>query len=197
MSGNGDDRLRSALRDSYRALADNGIAALVVGGVAISYHLDGEPKVDHDIDLFIAEADLEKAMEALESSGFAVTRTHPTWLFKGRRDGATVDVLYVLGRILAFEDEMLERSIVVDIDGVDVRLIGREDLAVGQAGAAKPEVPIHWFQAVDLLRADDVDWPYVVRRAAVAPDLRFALLRYLRHAGGNVPEEILREIERP
>ena len=129
MSGNGDDRLRSALRDSYRALADNGIAALVVGGMAISYHLDGEPKVDHDIDLFIAEADLEKAMEALESSGFDVTRTHPTWLFKGRRDGATVDVLY--------------------------------------------------------------------RRAAVAPDLRIALLRYLRHAGGDVPEEIFREIERP
>ena len=165
--------------------------------MAISYHLDGEPKVDHDIDLFIGEADLEKSMEALESAGFEVTRTHPTWLFKGRRNGATVDVLYVLGRILALEDEMLERSVVVDVDGVDLRLIGREDLAVGQAGAAKPEVPIHWFQAVDLLRADDIDWPYVARRAAVAPDLRIALLRYLRHAGGNVPEEIFREIERP
>jgi predicted nucleotidyltransferase len=189
MSPEAETELRSSLRDSYRALEASEIPSLVVGGVAIAYHLDGEAKVDHDIDLFISEDDVERAMRALEGARFEVTDTHPTWLFKGRRNGTTVDILYRLGRVLELDDEMIERAERVVVDGAPLLFISREDLAVGQAGAAKPEVPSHWFEAVDLLRADHIDWDYLNRRASVAPHLHTALISYARHAKIDVPDE--------
>ena len=196
MSPEAETELRSSLCDSYRALHENGIGVLVVGGLAISYHTEGEPKVDHDIDLFISEEDTERAKRLVADAGFEVTDTHPTWLFKGRRNGTTVDVLYRLGRVLKLDDEMIERGEEVVVEGTSMRFISREDLAVGQAGAAKPEVPSHWFQAVELLRADHVDWPYLHKRAAVKPHLRAALLNYARHVKIPVPEDVLRESAR-
>ena len=193
MSPEAETELRSSLCDSYRALSENDIGVLVVGGLAISYHLEGEPKVDHDIDLFISEDDTERAMGLVADAGFEVTDTHPTWLFKGRRNGTTVDVLYRLGRVLKLDREMIDRAEDVVIAGTTMRFIGREDLAIGQAGAAKPEVPSHWFEAAALLGADHVDWRYLIRRAEVAPYLRAALVAYARHAKIAVPDEVLKE----
>ena len=190
MSPDAENELRASLRDAYIALEQEEIAALVVGGVAISYHLEGEAVVDHDIDLFIGEDDVERAMKALSGAGFDVTDTHPTWLFKGRRNGTTVDVLYRLGRILKLDDEMIERAERVVVDGSPLRFISREDLALGQAGAAKPEVPGHWFEAVALLRADHIDWDYIGRRMQVAPDRVAALLLFARSERIEVPLDI-------
>ncbi len=191
MWGNGDDELGSAVIDSYGALVSGDVDTLVFGGVVISYYLEGEPKIDHDIDHFIREHDVERAMRLMTSAGFEVTRTHPTWLFKGRRNGATVDVLYRLGRILKLDDEMIDRAVETKLGVVPMRFISRDDLAVGQAGAAKPEVPGHWFQAIDLLQSAETDWDYVARRSAVAPDLRSALLHYAKHPGIHVPQNLL------
>jgi predicted nucleotidyltransferase len=116
-------------------------------------------------------------------------QTHPTWLFKAFLNGALVDVLYRLGRKLSLDEEMLERASMVDVDGRTVPIISREDLAIGQAGVSSREVPDYWFQAVDLLRADGVDWDYVSRRASAAPDRMVALLHYARSEGIGVPKE--------
>lgn len=193
MSDSREEELRDVLIDSYKALTAEGVDALVVGGIAVTYHLEGEAKFDHDIDLFIREDDVDRAANAFDIAGFEVTRTHPTWLFKARRNGSTIDVLYRLGRILKLDDEMLNRAVDVAIDGTPMRFISREDLAVGQAGAAKPEVPGHWFEAIDLLRGAEIDWDYVVHRSAVASDLRTALLHYAKHARIDVPDDVLAE----
>ena len=193
MSPEAEIELRSSLCDSYRALHENDVDVLVVGGLAISYHLEGETKVDHDIDLFISEDDVERGMRLLEEASFDVSDTHPTWLFKGRRNGTTVDVLYRLGRSFKLDDEMLARAEEVPVDGVRMRFVSREDLAAGQAGAAKPEVPSHWFQAIELLKSDDVDWEYLSRRMSVKPHLRAALLHYACHQKIVVPQWVLNE----
>ena len=192
MSPEAETELRASLFDSYRALDENGVRVLVVGGLAISYHTEGEPKVDHDIDLFISENDTERAMRFVADAGFEVTDTHPTWLFKGRRNGTTVDVLYRLGRSFKLDDEMHGHGEEVPVDGISMRFISREDLAAGQAGAAKPEVPSLWFQAIDLLKSDHVDWDYLSRRMSVKPHLRAALLYYARHQKIEVPDRLFR-----
>lgn len=183
-----EDALRETLCAAVKALSDEGIDALVVGGIALSSHLDGQARVDHDVDLFIRESDVDPAMASLSRSGFEVVRTHPSWLFKARRDGALVDVLYRLGRILSLDDEMLERASKADVDGCMVSVISREDLAIGQAGVSSSEIPEYWFQAVDLLRADTIDWSYIAQRATAAPDRITALLSYLRSEGIAVPD---------
>ena len=191
MASDIEAELRASLHDAYDAITSAGIDTLVVGGLALTYHLEGEPQIDHDIDLLIAENDVEAGMKALADAGFEVTETHPTWLFKGRRNGTTVDVLYRLGRSFTLDAEMMARAPDVPMDGVAMRFIGREDLAAGQAGAAKPEVPSLWFQAIDLLRADDVDWEYLADRMGVKPHLRAGLLGHARHLKIAVPDRVL------
>lgn len=179
--------LATALCKAIGTLEEAGLDALVVGGIALSFHLTGEAVVDHDVDLFIRENDVDRAAEALSRAGFEVSRTHPTWLFKARLDGATVDVLYVLGRILKLEDDMLLRARPIPVDGCTVKGISREDLALGQAGAARAATPNHWFQAVDLLRDETIDWDYLITRGAVAPDRLASLLHFARSEGIAAP----------
>jgi predicted nucleotidyltransferase len=186
MKSEQSELLSEALCGAWKALENDRIDALLVGGIALSYHLTGEPQLDHDVDLFVREGDVERAMDALAGAGFEVVRTHPTWLFKARLEGATVDVLHVLGRVLGLDDEMLSRAILVDVGACRVKVISREDLAVGQAGAARAKVPDLWYQAVDLLRGGNVDWDYLVRRGASAPDRFASLLHFARSEGIEV-----------
>lgn len=181
------ERLREALCTSFTTLDRDGIDVLLIGGIALAYHLTGEPKVDHDVDLFIKETDIDRAMGSLEQAGFEVVLTHPTWLFKARLGGATVDVLWVLGRVLRFDDEMLVRSIDMDVGGCRTKIVSREDMAIGQAGAARAKVPDLWFQAVDLLRGGGLDWEYLATRGASAPSRYAALLHFARSEGIDVP----------
>lgn len=190
MGGDTEERLSEALCRAVAAMRSNRIDALVVGGIALSYHLQGQPVVDHDVDLFINERDVEAAIGALSGDGFDVVRTHPEWLFKARLEGATVDVLYRLGRILELDGEMIERAPNLTVDGCSIQVISREDLAIAQSGAARGTVPAHWFQAIDLLRGDDIDWPYVARRGAVAPDRTKSLLYFARSDKIEVPDEL-------
>lgn len=183
--------LRRALCGALDAFASARIDGLVVGGIALGHRIDGEARVDHDVDLFIRESDVERAMEVLFAAGYEVVLTHPSWLFKARLEGATVDVLHRLGRALSLDEEMLARATKVDIGDCLVPVISREDMAIGQAGVSGSAVPAYWFQAVDLLRAEDVDWSYLARRGSTMPDRFKALLHFARSEGIDVPDEII------
>ena len=181
--------MTEALCRAVGALASHGIDTLLVGGIAISYHMQGAAVVGHDVDLLIRERDVEGSIAALAGDGFEVVRTHPEWLFKARLDGAMVDVLYKLGRILDLDEDMLAHAVRVRINECDVPVIGREDLILGQAGAGRATVPAHWFEAIDLLRDARVDWSYLSRRGSVAPDRLAALLHFARSDKIVVPDD--------
>ena len=189
MTAETEERLSEALCRSVACLSSVAIDTLVVGGLALSYHLRGEAVVDHDVDLFIREENVDAAIVALSRDGFEVVRTHPEWLFKARLEGATVDVLYRLGRILELDEEMLARASDVNVNGCSVPIVSREDLAIGQAGAGRATVPGHWFEAIDLLRDVEIDWPYLARRGSVAADRTIALLHFARSEKIDVPDE--------
>ena len=187
MASDDDVRLRAALCGALVALSKAEVDALLVGGMALRYYVQGEISFDHDVDLLIRGSDVERAIATLDDAGFEVVRTHPTWLFKATLDDATVDVLYVLGKVLRLDDEMLERGRLVGVGSCSARVISREDLAIGQAGASSEAVQELWFQAVELLRSGAVDWDYIGRRRTAAPDRVAALLHYLRSEGVDVP----------
>lgn len=90
--------LGAALCGAYEALSGQRIDAVVVGGIALSYYLKGDAKIDHDVDLFIREGDVDDAMAVLTDAGFEVVRTHlagssrrasavPWWTFSTGWDG--------------------------------------------------------------------------------------------------------------
>jgi hypothetical protein len=72
--------LRGALKHSVSALKADGIPFALGGGYALWVH--GGPEPSHDVDLVVAEADVELAANSLVAAGLQVERPPEDWLFK-------------------------------------------------------------------------------------------------------------------
>nr|WP_294691988.1 nucleotidyltransferase [uncultured Friedmanniella sp.] len=86
--------LRRALKRCASALKRDGVPFALAGGYALWAH--GAPEPEHDVDVAVAEADVEAAVESLRAEGFAIQRPPEDWLFKALTDDAMVDVLHRL-----------------------------------------------------------------------------------------------------
>jgi hypothetical protein len=98
--------LRSALKHSASALKADGIPFALGGGYALWVH--GGPEPSHDVDLVVAETDVEVAANSMAAVGLRVERPPEDWLFKAYLDDdsqepeeepALVDVLHRLGGV--------------------------------------------------------------------------------------------------
>jgi hypothetical protein len=98
--------LRSALKHSASALKADGIPFALGGGYALWVH--GGPEPSHDVDLVVAETDVEVAANSMAAAGLRVERPPEDWLFKAYLDDdsqepeeerALVDVLHRLGGV--------------------------------------------------------------------------------------------------
>src|SRR5215204_3620348 len=99
--------LRTALKRSTSALKADGVAFALGGGYAL--WVAGGPEPSHDVDLVVAETDVELAANSLAAAGLRVERPPEDWLFKAYCDPdsatepdeepALVDVLHRLGGV--------------------------------------------------------------------------------------------------
>jgi hypothetical protein len=103
--------LRTALKRSASALKADGVPFALGGGYAL--WVAGGPEPSHDVDLVVAETDVEMAANTLEAAGLRVERPPEDWLFKAYCDAdssadsstepaeepALVDVLHRLGGV--------------------------------------------------------------------------------------------------
>ena len=98
--------LRSALKHSASALKSDGIPFALGGGYALWVH--GGPEPSHDVDLVVAETDVEVAANSMAAAGLRIERPPEDWLFKAYVDiesqepddePALVDVLHRLGGV--------------------------------------------------------------------------------------------------
>jgi hypothetical protein len=84
--------LRDALRSAASALKEKGPRFALAGSYALWAH--GAPEPAHDVDLVVAESDVEAAVATLADAGFVIERPPEDWLFKARAGGVLVDVLH-------------------------------------------------------------------------------------------------------
>jgi hypothetical protein len=99
--------LRTALKRSASALKADGIQFALGGGYALWVH--GGPEPSHDVDLVVAETDVEMVANSLAVAGLRIERPPEDWLFKAYIDDnssqeppeepALVDILHRLGGI--------------------------------------------------------------------------------------------------
>jgi hypothetical protein len=99
--------LRTALKRSASALKADGVPFALGGGYAL--WVAGGPEPSHDVDLVVAETDVEMAASSLAAAGLRIERPPEDWLFKAYcdEDGPTepveepalVDVLHRLGGV--------------------------------------------------------------------------------------------------
>jgi len=114
--------LRTAFKHSASALKADGVPFALGGGYALWVH--GGPEPIHDVDLVVAETDVEVAANSLAAAGLELERPPEDWLFKAYyyKDGAEeaaeepalVDVLHRLGGIpviAALLDTALEEEV--------------------------------------------------------------------------------------
>jgi hypothetical protein len=84
--------LRDALRAAASALKEKGPRFALAGSYALWAY--GAPEPSHDVDVVVAESDVEAAVTTLADAGFVIERPPEDWLFKARAGDVLVDVLH-------------------------------------------------------------------------------------------------------
>lgn len=112
--------LREALRNAASALRAAGTDFALGGSYALWVH--GAPEPWHDVDLVVAQDDVEAAAVTLTDAGFRVDRPAEDWLFKVFRDGAMVDVLHGLNGV-PVERELIASAEVHDVLAISMRVL--------------------------------------------------------------------------
>jgi hypothetical protein len=122
--------LRTALKRSASALKADGVPFALGGGYAL--WVAGGPEPSHDVDLVVAETDVELAANSLAAAGLQVERPPEDWLFKAYCDPnsstepaeepALVDVLHRLGGV-PVEQSLLETAQEFEVLGVRIPVL--------------------------------------------------------------------------
>lgn len=182
-----EDGLLRVLDLASKTLAESGIEHGMIGGIASAAL--GRPRWTHDIDFFMRPEDAHRALTALERKGFLTHETNPNWIFKALKDGVLVDILFRAKRELYFDEEMAARCRRVQFKGVLIRTVPPEDLIMIKAVIHDEDTPRHWFDALEILAVQEIDWDYFHKRALSAgPRRALALLAYAQSIDIAVPD---------
>lgn len=188
-----DARFFAVLEETVEVLDRSGIPHLFMGGLASAAL--GRPRWTHDIDLFVRPQDARRVLETFRAAGFRTKERQPDWLYKAMKDRVLVDVIFVSSGDVVLDEEMIRRAQHVEVEGRVVPVIPAEDLVVIKALVHKEHSPRHWFDALALLRREDLDWEYLVRRARQHGPLKvLSLLYYARSNDQVVPNQVIADL---
>jgi predicted nucleotidyltransferase len=185
-------RMESVLLRAVEALDRAGVPYALMGGLASA--AIGRDRHTHDVDLFVAREDRERALDVLAEAGFRTERTDPEWLYKAFVDEVLVDVIFSSKGGILFDDEMCRRRRQVPIQGRPVEAISAEDLLVIKALTNAEHVPRHWYDGLGILAGNELDWPYLLQRARPHAARVASLLLYAVAEGIAIPVEPLHEL---
>jgi hypothetical protein len=150
--------------DGLRALVEARIPFLVGGGWALFHYL-GRWRTTKDIDIFVMPEHVDLVLSALARAGFRTELTDPAWLGKAFRDGALIDVIFCsYNGLFPVDDSWLDNGRAANVLGVDVRVVGPEEIIVSKSFVAARDrfdgADVSW-----LLRATagELDWGRIER----------------------------------
>jgi hypothetical protein len=179
------------LQETATVLRRSGFPHLFMGGLASAAL--GRPRWTHDIDVFVTPEDAGRVLQALADAGFKTQQTDPAWLYKALKEDVLVDVIFLSDGQVVLDDEMVHRARSASADDTRLPVMAAEDLIVIKALVHKERSPRHWFDALALLRREDLDWDYLLRRARQYGPLRIlSLLYYARSNGQAIPGDAIR-----
>ncbi len=161
MSAPGDDVLDKDWKDFLSALEVHGVEYMLVGGIALGVH--GHVRYTKDLDIWFrgTEINAQRLIAALRTFGFPDITTSPTAFCKPRS-------MLVLGKepnaieLINFADGIdfdacYPRRIVVPLDGVQVAVIGLDDLRTNKraVGRLQDLADLEHLQGADEARPGD------------------------------------------
>jgi predicted nucleotidyltransferase len=183
---------RRVLADAIRVAEATGLPHAFMGGIASTAL--GRPRWTHDVDLLVRPGDARAVLRAFAAAGFDTEETDQAWLYKATRDGVLVDVIFESTGGIVLDEEMLARVRPARFDGLRVSILAPEDLLVIKAIVHREHRQRHWFDALALVEAVELDWPYLLRRAEPNPRRVASLLLYAQTEGLEVPDWVVEEL---
>jgi hypothetical protein len=141
----------------------------LVGGAFALYPYTGIERNTKDFDIFVKEADRDRALEALAALGCRTEIPFPHWLAKAYCDdgrGDFVDVIYSSGNGVArVDDEWFEHAVEGDVLGCRAPLCPPEETIWSKAFVMERER----YDGADVAHllhkcADALDWQRLLRR---------------------------------
>ena len=157
------DLFLTVLDEALGALEDAEIPYVLIGGIGSAVF--GRDRGTRDIDLFVRPETARKVLGVLDERGFETDEFAEHWLFKARRHGVLVDVIFRSTRDILLGEEMLERSRLMPFRERTIRVAPPEDLVVMKACAASEDTPRYWYDAAAIVAQSELDWDYLLARA--------------------------------
>jgi Nucleotidyl transferase of unknown function (DUF2204) len=193
-SADGDRAVQAALVDAVSALEAASIPYVVSGGMASN--LWARPRSSKDADVIVHPDSAADALAACAAAGFDTEETDPRWLFKARRNGALIDLMFSLKGGLFLDGPMLDHAVTVTVGERPVRVIAPEDLLVIKAVSAEEQSPRHWGDALGLVAHAPIDWEYLLERSRIGVRRVLSLLIYADSSDLHVPAEAIERLYR-
>jgi predicted nucleotidyltransferase len=180
------------LGQAVRAMDDNGLSYVLIGGIASA--VLGRPRVTRDIDLFVKAEDITQAVKALAKAGFHTKEPELDWLYKADKEGVKVDVIFKSSGDIYLDDEMDKRALDATYKGQKLRVIPAEDLLVQKALSHEEETPQYWHDALAIISSNELDWDYLLSRAENGARRILSLLIYAQSTDLVVPHDVIRRL---
>lgn len=187
-----DVHFPKVLAEAVAITQENDVPYLVAGSLASATW--GRPGTLGDIDLFIDPRSAKPLLKAFEAAGFETEETFPQWLFKAKKKGITVDLIFEMAGPLYMEPQMIERGSTVEILGTEVRVMSPEDFILSQAMALKEDTAVYWFNALGVIARGELDWEYLIEMAPRGPRRVLSLLLLAQAQDLHVPDYVIRRI---
>jgi hypothetical protein len=180
------------LGEAIAVAAGTGLPHAFMGGIASTAL--GRPRWTHDIDLCVRREDARAMLAAFARAGYHTEQTDQSWLYKAMKNGVLVDVIFESTGGIVLDDEMLSRVRQGSFGNLQLNVLGPEDLLVIKAIVHREHRQRHWFDALALVETGELDWPYLLRRAAPGPRRVASLLLYAQTDGLRVPDWVIESL---
>ncbi|HEV2755220.1 MAG TPA: nucleotidyltransferase [Actinomycetota bacterium] len=172
------EKAKEVFRDVVARLEDAGFDYAVGGGLSTD-HWTGGTRTIGDVDLVIREEDAGGILEVLAGAGYETAEMDRSWLHKAFKDGVTIDLMFELKNGVRFDDEFREHRKRGELFGTVAWVIAPEDQVASLTGTLSREtLGGHWYNVVDIMSNNDLDWDYLVARAEAVPLKMLSVLYY-------------------
>ncbi len=152
-------------RDALERLSQSGIPFLVGGAFALGHYTSIE-RHTKDLDLFLREADVGRALDLFRAAGYSADLPFPHWLGKVCCGSQYVDLIFSSGNGVAIVDDgWFNHAVSAEVLGLSVRLCPPEETIWSKAFVQERER----FDGADVLhllrvRGRSLDWDRLMAR---------------------------------
>jgi hypothetical protein len=158
--------LERALIEVARTLSDQGIAYMVIGGLANAVWGEARATVDIDVTVWVVEDDIPNVISLLEESFRPVIEDPVTFVRETgvlpleTEDGVRIDLIF--GK-LPYEKEAIERAVLIKIAGQAVSFCTPEDLILHKI-ISERDRDLQDARGVSLRQMMNLDFDYLEPR---------------------------------